>query len=41
MFMTPKGVINYLITGGGGQPRVLKLANADKKFFIMGYDGKQ
>ncbi len=40
VFMTPKGVINYLITGGG-QPRVLKLANADKKYFVLGYDGKQ
>lgn len=43
VFTTPKGAINYLITGGGasGQPRVLKLSNADKKYFIMGYDGKQ
>ena len=43
VFMTPKGVINYLITGGAGssQPRVLKLANADKKYFVIGYDGKQ
>jgi len=44
VFTTPKGSINYLLTGssstGLGQPRVLKLANADKKNFIMGYDGK-
>ena len=45
VFTTPKGSINYLLTGssstGLGQPRVLKLANADKKYFILGYDGKQ
>lgn len=45
VFTTPKGSINYLLTGssstGLGQPRVLKLSNADKKYFIMGYDGKQ
>ena len=45
VFTTPKGSINYLLTGssstGLGQPRILKLANADKKYFIMGYDGKQ
>ncbi len=42
--MTPKGAINYLITGGAGgspAPRVLKLANSDKKYFILGYDSKQ
>ena len=45
VFTTPKGSINYLLTGstgqGLGQPRILKLTNADKKYFIMGYDGKQ
>jgi hypothetical protein len=44
VFVTPKGIINYLITGGAGgvsTPRVLKLANSDKKYFILGYDAKQ
>lgn len=45
VFTTPKGAINYLLTGAGGdgsgQPRILKLSNVDKKYFIMGYDGKQ
>jgi len=40
VFTTPKGAINYLVTGIGS-PKVLKLSNADKKYFIMGYDGKQ
>lgn len=39
-FTTPKGSINYLVTGSGS-PKVLKLSNSDKKYFIMGYDGKQ
>lgn len=45
VFTTPKGSINYLLTGsteaGAGAPKVLKLANTDKKYFILGYDGKQ
>ncbi len=40
VFTTLKGSINYLITGSA-QPKVLKLSSCDKKYFIMGYDGKQ
>lgn len=28
-------------TGSSGQPKILKLANADKKYFLLGYDPKQ
>ena len=35
-FINSKGNINYLISG-----RVMKLGNADKKQFILGYEGKQ
>jgi coatomer subunit beta' len=41
VFTTPKGSINYLLTGGQGSPRILKLSNSDKKYFILGYDPKQ
>jgi coatomer subunit beta' len=41
VFTTPKGSINYLLTGSGGSPKILKLSNCDKKYFIMGYDAKQ
>lgn len=34
-FINSKGNINYLISG-----RVMKLGNADKKQFILGYEGK-
>jgi coatomer subunit beta' len=40
VFTTPKGSISYLLTGTGS-PKILKLSNVDKKYFIMGYDGKQ
>jgi coatomer subunit beta' len=39
VFTTHKGAIHYLITGSS--PKVLKLSGCDKKYFIMGYDGKQ
>ena len=35
-FINSKGNINYLISG-----RIMKLGNADKKQFILGYEGKQ
>ena len=43
VFTTTKGSINYLLTGSGAgsQPKILKLSNVDKKYFIIGYDGKQ
>lgn len=45
VFTTPKGSVNYLLTGASGSgtssPKVLKLSNSDKKYFILGYDGKQ
>jgi coatomer subunit beta' len=33
--LNPKGSISYLIGS-----KIIKLANADKKQFILGYDGK-
>jgi hypothetical protein len=50
VFTTPKGSLNYLLTGSSGSyilsgssssPKVLKLCNCDKKYFIIGYDSKQ
>lgn len=34
-FINNRGSISYLVGG-----RIIKLGNADKKHFILGYDGK-
>ena len=36
VFVNNKGIISYLIGN-----KILKLTNTDKKYFILGYDGKQ
>jgi coatomer subunit beta' len=36
VFVNNKGSISYLIGN-----KILKLTNTDKKYFILGYDGKQ
>jgi coatomer subunit beta' len=36
VFVNAKGAVNYLIGN-----KILKLTSADKKYFILGYDGKQ
>jgi len=36
VFVNNKGAINYLIGN-----KILKLTTTDKKYFILGYDGKQ
>lgn len=36
VFLNTKGSISYLIGN-----KIIKLSNADKKYFILGYDGKQ
>lgn len=36
VFLNIKGNINYLIGN-----KIIKLTNTDKKYFILGYDGKQ
>ena len=35
VFVNSKGIISYLIGN-----KILKLTNADKKYFILGYDSK-
>jgi len=35
VFLNTKGSISYLIGN-----KIIKFANADKKYFILGYDGK-
>ena len=36
VFVNSKGIISYLIGN-----KIIKLTSADKKYFILGYDGKQ
>lgn len=36
VFVNNKGSISYLIGN-----KIIKFANTDKKYFILGYDGKQ
>ena len=36
VFANNKGIISYLIGN-----KIIKLTNTDKKYFILGYDGKQ
>lgn len=35
VFVNIKGIISYLIGN-----KIIKLTNTDKKYFILGYDGK-
>ena len=35
VFINAKGIVNYLIGN-----KVIKLTSTDKKYFILGYDGK-
>ena len=36
VFINNKGIISYLL-----QNKIIKLTTTDKKYFILGYDGKQ
>lgn len=36
VFINTKGIVNYMIGN-----KVIKLTSTDKKYFILGYDGKQ
>ena len=36
VFMNNKGIISYLLSN-----KIIKLTTTDKKYFILGYDGKQ
>mmetsp|Transcript_32730 Transcript_32730/g.31956 ORF Transcript_32730/g.31956 Transcript_32730/m.31956 type:complete len:173 (+) Transcript_32730:1240-1758(+) len=36
VFTNTKGIVSYLLTN-----KILKLTSTDKKYFILGYDGKQ